>query len=33
MLLMAWNVVRTIAAGKAADAEIPLGVGFVPATT
>ena len=31
MLLMAWNVVRTIAAGKAADAEIPSGVGFVPA--
>jgi cbb3-type cytochrome oxidase subunit 1 len=31
MLLMAWNVMRTIAAGKAADAEIPLGVGMVPA--
>jgi len=31
MLLMAWNVMRTIAAGKAADAEIPSGVGLVPA--
>jgi cytochrome c oxidase cbb3-type subunit 1 len=31
MLLMAWNVVRTIAIGEAADAEIPSGVGIVPA--
>jgi cytochrome c oxidase cbb3-type subunit 1 len=31
MLLMAWNVVRTVAIGKAADAEIPLGPGIVPA--
>src|SRR5678815_5277535 len=32
MLLMAWNVVKTIAIGKAADAEIPTGAGVVPAT-
>jgi cytochrome c oxidase cbb3-type subunit 1 len=31
MLLMAWNVVRTIASGKAADAEIPTGAGIAPA--
>jgi cytochrome c oxidase cbb3-type subunit 1 len=32
MLLMAWNVLKTIAIGKAADAEIPTGAGVVPAT-
>ena len=31
MLLMAWNVVRTIASGKAADAEIPTAAGIAPA--
>jgi cytochrome c oxidase cbb3-type subunit 1 len=30
MLLMAWNVVRTIASGKAADAEIPTAAGIAP---
>ena len=31
MLLMAWNVVKTVAIGRAADAEIPSVAGAVPA--
>jgi cytochrome c oxidase cbb3-type subunit 1 len=32
MLLMTWNVIRTVASGKAFDAPIPTAAGVVPAT-